>query len=207
MPIPKPVPVWLLLLAALVCYSLPWAVSSNAGLSMGAYDLAEWASLHPAVRAASPPLLASFLLRAPLVGLAWIATLSSRRKGSWPFNGILAGAIAIALLPPLEFFTQYGNDPNYRQQAALALAAFIGALGGPAFRSNGWTRAIVSMTALGAAAAASGGALQAVSLLNDFRLSTPPGFGSAGFIICCLLLAWMCFPRRTATQIKQGRAF
>ena len=29
--------------------------------------------------------------------------------------------IAIALLPPLEYFTQATNDPNYRQQFVLAL--------------------------------------------------------------------------------------
>lgn len=202
MPMPKPVPIWPLILIALVFYSLPWVVSPGAALSMGAYDLAEWASLHPVVRGSSPPLLASFLLRAPLVGLAWIAALNARRDGSRALNGILAGAITIALLPPLEFFTQYADDPNYRQQMALTLAAFTGVVVSLAVRPAFWRRAAAFIAAVGAAAAAFVGLMQAVSLVQEFRLAIFGGFGGGGFVICCLILSWLCFPARTASTNK-----
>src|SRR5512143_758636 len=58
------------LFAALIAYYLPWIANRAAALSANAYDLAEWTSLHPAVRGASVPLVAPFLLRAVLGGLA-----------------------------------------------------------------------------------------------------------------------------------------
>lgn len=201
MPMPKPVPIWPLILIALVFYSLPWVVSPDAALSMGAYDLAEWASLHPVVRVSSPPLLASFLLRAPLVGLAWAAALNTRRDGSRALNGVLAVTLTIALLPPLEFFTQYADDPNYRQQMALALAAFIGAVVGLVVRPASWRWAAAFIAAV-AAAAALVGLMQAVSLVQEFHLAIFSGLGGGGFVICCLILSWLCFPARAASTNK-----
>ncbi len=64
-------PGWVLvcLAFALIGYHLAWYTHPTAGFTTNAFDLAEWASLHPAVRSSSPPMLTSFLLRLPLIML------------------------------------------------------------------------------------------------------------------------------------------
>src|SRR5438477_2332337 len=109
---------WLLrfpwLLAALAAYYLPWINNRAAALSANAYDLAEWVSLHQAVRDASIPNLAPFLLRAVLGGLALLfavralKALSGRARWAYSFLALL---LAVTLLPPLDFFRGAWNDP------------------------------------------------------------------------------------------------
>src|SRR5262245_36944556 len=105
---------WVLFLLALVFYMLPWVLTPDASLNMGGYDLAEWASLHPAVRASSPPLLLSFALRLPLALLALVVAFSGEQAGKTWVRAAFVCLLAVALLPSPEFLTQYRDDPNYR---------------------------------------------------------------------------------------------
>ena len=73
---------WLIfagLILATVCYYLPWYTHDTAGFTTNAFDLAEWSSLHPAVRSSSPPMLTSFLLRFPQVMLIVALALAANR--------------------------------------------------------------------------------------------------------------------------------
>jgi hypothetical protein len=115
-----------LLLGLLIAYSLPWLNGPGAGLTFNAYDLAEWISLYPAARAESPPLLTPLLLRLPLALISLIAVAGLQRI--WLQAVVIAG-VALALLPPLDFFTAGSADPNYRQQFLLALVAILGSVG------------------------------------------------------------------------------
>jgi hypothetical protein len=106
-------------------------VQSNAGsLSFTLFDFAEWASLLPAERQASPALLLSFTLRLQLViiflSAVYFLTIRSTR-----FNRLgttaAVGIVTLSQLPPLEFLT-HPSDPNYQQLlliAALFLAASV----------------------------------------------------------------------------------
>ncbi len=115
--------IWLLIvLTGIGCFVLNWTISNNAAFTLSATDLAEWASLHPEVRAGSPSLLVSFLLRLPAALAICMLVMQLRRHGVPGIVLVSVGVIgATGLLPPWEFFTQYTNDPNYRQQAALAI--------------------------------------------------------------------------------------
>lgn len=116
-----------LLLIGLLGYVLPWAVGPTAPMTLNAYDLAEWASLHPAQRHGTPPLLAPLLLRAQLVILSLTFALTASRL---PWKSISTTAIfvlALAQLPPFEYVYDIANL-NYRQQFALALASLIASL-------------------------------------------------------------------------------
>ena len=116
--------VYLLLTLGLAGYLLPWMVAPTAPMTLNAYDLAEWASLHPIQLGA--PLAVPLLLRSQLPIIAvWIA-LPARG----PLMRLLAAAgvmlLALAQLPPLEFLTISRHDSNYQQQfmlAAVSLAA------------------------------------------------------------------------------------
>lgn len=195
---------WLFVVLALIFYSLPWVVTPGVSLTMGAVDLAEWASLHPAVRAASPPLLTSFLLRLPLVVLALVVAFQARIE-RW-LRALVVLVAAVALLPPLEFFTQYQGDPNYRQQFALAALALLGGIIGLIGQFVRWSSPIIALLALVGAVTGLSGFSQAYTLLSNFHLPVGVGFGMVGFVACCLTLAIFQLPRFRSTTKRVARA-
>lgn len=123
-----------LLLLALMGYVLPWIVAPTAAMTLNAFDLAEWTSLHPMQRQASVPLLVPLLLRMqlPIIGiLIALVTKGSRFR----LIGILAVALmSLAQLPPPEFLRNTA-DPNYQQQFALAALTVAAAGAGSLFLS------------------------------------------------------------------------
>jgi hypothetical protein len=185
---------WALFALALVTYTLPWMVNPGVSLSLGAYDLAEWSSLHPAVRASSPPFLATFLLRFPLACLGLMAALMPPER-RW-LRITVSFLIATALLPPVEFFTQYRDDPNYRQQFALALIVLLVCL--TAF-SNRWAR-LRSWLCAGAAVAAGVSGLfglnETYRLMRDFGLSTSLSAWPFVFVGVLLLMPLIGFAKQ-----------
>jgi len=122
----------LLLIAGILAYTLPWIVNPGSGLTMGAYDLAEWASLHPVVRNEAPILLTTLLLRVPILCLGLlllINTVGQRFRFNWWLAVIVFGLICAYSLPPLEFVTTARDDLNYRQQFVLTIVTgFLGLL-------------------------------------------------------------------------------
>jgi hypothetical protein len=118
------------LLASLCCvlayiaYSLPWVVAPGASLTLNAYDLAEWSSLHPATRMNA--YLTPLALRAlPLLLTLLIANLPARSHWLQGVKALLIVIMAIALLPPFEFFGSTWQDNNHQQQVALAGAMLL----------------------------------------------------------------------------------
>lgn len=122
----------LMVLLLVIGYTSPWVISTGASLTLNAYDLAEWSSLHPMLRGTQPPLLTSLLLRIPLVCLGlMIAYLAPRLPSSrWRSLGLIAAvAAAVAILPPFEFLTTgSSSDPNYQQMLTLAVITFTGSV-------------------------------------------------------------------------------
>ena len=96
-------------------------------MTLNAYDLAEWSSLHPAQWNTSPPLVLAFLLRLQLVILSFIIGLLANGKASITLSAIIIMLLAVAQLPPFEFVKDI-NNLNYRQQFFLALASITGGI-------------------------------------------------------------------------------
>jgi hypothetical protein len=170
-------------------YALPWVVNPGASLTASAYDLAEWTSLHPAVRGAPLPLLTPFALRLPL---ALIAPLIAFGDGRRRLRLLGVVVIVLALLPPPEFLTQT-SDANFRQQLALALLAGIGGVIGVSRALRRWHDALnVTIAAIGVIATVAG-AVHALSLMRGFGLPTAIGAGAVGlaglFIAATLIRA------------------
>lgn len=183
--------VFALTAAALILYFVPWVDAGSASLTFGAYDLAEWTSLHPAVRFVEPALVMTLLLRLVpallVIGLAAWASLC-RGSGLWWLAGLTVLIAAGGLLPPFEFIANTG-DPNYRQQFVVALTALIGGLAswsGLLGRHHRW---ITLGTAIGALACAAVGLTQALALFDGFRIDTAVGTGGPGLMLCALALA------------------
>jgi hypothetical protein len=196
-------PPLILLILCFAAYCLPWVINPGISLSLGAYDLAEWTSLHPAVRAASPALLTTLLLRLPLACLGLLISLTSKpHSRSLPFA--LTMLVSIALLPPLEFFTQAANDPNYQQQFILSmLTALVGIL--LVMVRLEYTRNLLMIAlALIALTSSVAGVLQSHELMRSFSLSAQLGLGSyvfGGLLAAVVLLA----AASTIPHLKQTR--
>jgi hypothetical protein len=191
----------------LVAYALPWmSVPTVSGLTVSAYDLAEWASIHPAVRT-DMLLLTPLLLRLPLVCLAiWFAT---QPIGRW-LRLLIIILLALASLPPLEFFTIARSDANYQQQFVLALMAFVGGaivLAITTLRKRYLQRIPPITIKLLAAAVlligvvtAVGGMLRAHMLFQELALDAQIGIGSIVFIGVVVLILGGWLPGKKAAS-------
>lgn len=121
--------VYLLLALGLAGYLLPWIVAPTAPLTLNAYDLAEWTTLHPNQR--GTPLAVPLLLRLQLPIITMLTALFARSPRIKPLAALMIALLALAQLPPLEFLTISRHDSNYQQQfllAAISLAAGLGLL-------------------------------------------------------------------------------
>ncbi len=117
----------ILLIGAVAGYLLPWAIAPSGPMTLNAFDLAEWLSLHPPQHHTSPPLLATLLLRLQLLIVCLMFSAVSANT-SWKFvSAIVIILLALGQLPPPEFVFDPGNL-NYRQQFALALASLLASL-------------------------------------------------------------------------------
>jgi hypothetical protein len=170
----------------LVCYLLPWVRTPASALSLGAYDLAEWASLHPIVRETTPYLWSSLALRLPLavIGIliaSYIAQTSHRAL----FGMAIVLLATITLFPPLEFFTIYRDDANYRQQFLIAVGTLIAGSIVLARRLAAIKRFSLSLIAATGAVSATIGLSQSLRLLQNFNL--PVQISISGYATIVLL--------------------
>ncbi len=179
---------WILILLALMTYSLPWLVAPSSSLSPGAYDLAEWMSLHPAARYGQPPLLPSLLLRLPLACLTLMIAVAPIRIVWW-VRGFIVLVLGAALLPPIEFFTLYRNDPNYQQQFGLTLLVLIG--GGISLSRylSRWKLPLAAGLAGISAVASLIGFSQSLTLFQELNHITTTG---GGIVLFALTNALLC---------------
>lgn len=157
----------------LVGYSLPWLTSPGTGLTFGAYDLAEWTSLHPNVQSEQPTLLTTVLLRSPLVWSAWLIALA-------PFMSRLLRASAIiliagALLPPIEFFTTYQSNTNYQQLLLVAVITVIATI--PTMQVRNARPIWFFVVSVLSCASAVIGYANAYNLISAFQLPVNMGMG------------------------------
>ncbi len=172
---------WIVLL--LLTYSLPWLINPGNGLTVNAYDLAEWTSLSPVVRT-QPLLYTSLFLRLPLMLITWLIALVTpqpRFSIVWLCHTALCLSLVIAQMPPLEFLMQ-PNDPNYQQQFGLASLSLFGVFLG----LSGWLHRIrfwlIQGTIILALIALIMGHTQAMPLMQQFHLPAVTGLGFWGML-------------------------
>lgn len=181
-------------------FLLPAVVTVGAALMANTYDLAEWMSLHPAVRAETPTLLTAFLLRASAVGVSLLLIAGSRKR--W-HAVVIVLLCAAAMLPPFEI-VRYPDDPNYRQQALISLS--ILALGTPLIvwrQATFPVIAIVSVVCMGGVVFAG---LRAVGIFRGFGLTVELGLGWAVMLVgfTLAIITTVSALRRAPTK-KTGR--
>ncbi len=111
-------------------YIMPWIITPTTPLTLGAYDLAEWASLHPSQPHTSPALLVPLLLRIQLLIITILVAISSTDNMKSRFISLIVIIILfIAQLPPLEFLISASDNINYQQQMVLAVISLMAGIG------------------------------------------------------------------------------
>lgn len=177
-----------LFVTSLIASLLPWISLGSASLTLGAYDLAEWASLHPLVRTSTPSLLTSLLLRltVPLSVLVFATAKVFSIKQIW-IKIVVIVLTSISLLPPLEFFRNSSGDPNLQQQFGLALATLIIGLISESVQNNRYLTAIGLLSSILAIVCAICGIWQSSQLIRDFQLDGKVGLGIVLFVVVHLI--------------------
>jgi hypothetical protein len=116
------------IILGLISYALPWIVTPTAPLTLGAYDLAEWTSLHPSQPHTTPVLLVPLLLRIQLVIITLIIALAVHTDKFRILAIMIIIPLFLAQLPPLEFLTIGTDNINYQQQFTFASISLVAGL-------------------------------------------------------------------------------
>lgn len=179
---------------ALACTYAPWYTHSTAAFTLNAFDLAEWTSLHPAVRASSPALLTSFLLRAPQLALIAVLALLANGPGDARARWLLRAAallIALRFVPPREFFGSAASDPNFRQMMLLAVLGVGGVMAAILAEKLAprWQGLLVAVALVLGIGAGWWGLARAHTLLDNFEIAVSVGAGAVGYTAFSALVA------------------
>lgn len=118
----------ILIVLAVAAYHLPWHTHPAAAFSNNGFDLAEFVSLHPHIRAESPTLYTSLLLRLPLLLLALMIVLTAEglvsERARWLWRGV-AVLFVLRLNPPAIFYPYGGGSENDQQLGNMMIAGLI----------------------------------------------------------------------------------
>lgn len=189
--------------AALTAYVTPWVHSPSTALTLTAYDLAEWTTLHPVSRSAALPYFAALLLRWHLAALCALIALFAPPppfKGLWWAHALAVLVLIVAQLPPPEFVTQL-NDGNYQQQAALGVLSLLFGGLGLSGRLHRWRYALGAGLGVAGVITALGGLGRAVGLMQQ-PFNLPVSSGAGGWV---LALIYSVFAAYCLWQLRQQR--
>jgi len=172
-----------LVLTGLGGYLLPWIVASSGPMTLNAFDLAEWASLVPAQRVTSPPLIVPLLLRTQLLLLSLLLGVIAVGRKEMAIAALAICLLATAQLPPFEYVYDI-NNLNYRQQFILAAVSLVaGLLLLPLGRR--WIALAVKLAlAISGIGTAALGLSGAMALFSHFELAAAQGAGIWILILC-----------------------
>jgi hypothetical protein len=185
---------WVFLVLTIIAYYLPWEWHRTAGMTSGAFDLAEWTTLYPGSYTSKPVLLSSFLLRISLAFLAVLVVLRATQVTSLAsrlFALGIASLLGLSLLPPLEFFTTARTDPNYMQQFAISTCTMLlafGILGSRTRISRRLAAGLGILTACAAVAAGVIGLSQGLKIIGMLGISVVVGGGAILFVTGVIFL-------------------
>lgn len=179
---------------AIIAYLLPWVANEASGLTMGAYDLAEFLSKKSMYESSIyNPVLA---LRGQLLLLSIFIVVGAKRPfftADWWLRAITGLLLIIAQLPALNMLPSIGVDVNRQQQVILAgISAFtlIIGLSGILSRWQSWIRLGIVLLAIGTSLY---GVLNGIEIMKPYGLDSVWGLGLffyLGILFVALLLAF-----------------
>jgi hypothetical protein len=175
----------------ILLYMLPWLTNPGVGLSVNAYDLAEWTTLHPRSANQPPPMETAILLRVPLLILAWMSAqvliIGSPRQIRWWLGVGFTGVLCVALMPPIEFFTSEPDNANFQQQFMLFLASIAGLFLSISGIIRRFRYSIALLLSLSAAGIGFWGMMRARDLMIGFSLPVDVAPAAIIFPLLCIV--------------------
>ncbi|MBE2182959.1 MAG: hypothetical protein IAE89_06005 [Anaerolineae bacterium] len=163
------------LLMLLLSAALPWVINTGAALSLNSVDFAEWTSLYPAVMGETVSMSTTLLLR-----LMWVCAAVIIGFG---FSGAKVGrafiiiVLTLGLLPPFEIISAFDN-PNYRQQAFIAILALATGLIGVAGIGSRYRSIIVVIASAAGLFAVIMGVSRGMAFMREAQISPVIGIGT-----------------------------
>ena len=106
---------------------------------------------------------------------------------------IFLALIAIALLPPLEFFFEARGDGNYQQQFGIAIITLIAGILGISGILDSWRWVITIAAAAMGVTSSLVGLTQGMSLLEKFGVNPQLGAGGLLMVTIYILVVIMVF--------------
>lgn len=186
---------WLVLWCALLgvmAYHMVWQTHMVAAFNSNAFDLAEWVSLHPTVRAESPALFTPMLLRLPLILLAGVIVMASSvlqaEKAKWIWRGVALLAV-LRLNPPTDFYPWGGgsaNDQQLGRLTAFGLAVVLAMIVGGRWLRYVWKPATIILLMAGLVTALEG-YNRAQKVLDSIQIETGLGGGLVLYVAFVLI--------------------
>ncbi len=179
------------LLTLLLSAALPWVINTGTALSLNPVDFAEWTSLYPAVMGETVPMSTTLLLRLPWVCAA--AIIGFGFSGAKVGRTFIIIVLSLGLLPPFEIISAFDN-PNYRQQALIAILALTFGLIGVAGAGSRYRSMIVTITSAAGLFAVIMGVSRGMAFMREMQISPAIGIGTivaaAGFGVLLVIYGY-----------------
>jgi hypothetical protein len=198
----------ILWMTAFVAFHMAWTAHDTAAFTLNAFDLAEQVSIHPGIRAESPPLRTSLFLWSaiPLIaaGIALSAARFENRYLRWGLYA-LAGLVSLRVIPPevaLRSPRQLMDSPHDRTLAILTalglVAVCVMILLGKRIQRYGWmVEAGLCITALLLPCL---GWERSLRLLDELQVNVTVGGGAMIYMAVVLATLVMVVLTRLSTH-------
>jgi hypothetical protein len=180
--------IWLAFLIAIIAYLLPWVANNAAGLTMGAYDFAEWLSKIPMGEARVYNSV--FLLRGQLFLLTCFIAFRAKKPfftADWWLRLIVGLLLIVAQIPALNLLPSIATDVNRQQQVILAVLSFFSLVLGLSGVVSAWWNWLSLALAVLAIATSVYGLMIGLELMRAYNLAPNIGFGSIIYVILAMV--------------------
>lgn len=178
---------------AILAYLLPWVLNNASGLTMGAYDFAEWLSkMNMYDGAIYYPVL---MLRGQLLLLTALMAFGAKRPFftlDWWARSVLGMLLIIAQLPALNMLTSIGTDVNRQQQVILAGVSFVVLIAGLSGFLSSWRNWLWLGSAILGIVTSLYGFINGIDLMDNYALSPSIGFGAIIYVVIMAILGIFC---------------
>jgi hypothetical protein len=179
---------------AIIAYLLPWVGNDISGLTMGAYDFAEWLSKFSMSDARFYNTMLS--LRGQLFLLTCFVAFGAKRPffaTDWCLRFILGMLLVIAQIPALNILPMIATDINRQQQMILAVLSFLVLIVGLIGIFLRWRDLLCLLLTIVSIVSSIYALINGIAIMQDYRLSPTIGLGFLVYLLLGTLLALRSF--------------
>jgi hypothetical protein len=173
-------------LAVIACL-MPWVVNETSGLTMGAYDFAEWLSKIPL--GDSHLYNTILLLRGQLFLLTCFLAFGAKRPFftiDWYLRFVFGVLLLVAQLPALNILPGIGTDINRQQQLILATFSLVALILGLSGIISHWRSTVWLLLAIISLITSTYALGNGITIMKSYGLNPTWGFGFISYFLLSL---------------------